>query len=123
MKVSQIPGLNVLEGLALCGGDQGIYKEVLEIYIQDAAERLPHFKSFQEALAGTPAEDAVRNFAIEAHALKSASANIGAGALSAQAKSLELAGKASELDVIRMELPAFISALESFSGMLAEALQ
>ena len=58
-------------------------------------------------------------YVVKVHALKSTSLTIGAEALSAQAKELELAGKRGDTDFIREHHSALISAYDELCGKLA----
>ena len=59
------------------------------------------------------------DYAIKVHALKSTSLTIGAEALSAQAKELELAGKRGDEDFIRANHPALMDAYDAICAQLA----
>jgi len=76
------------------------YRMVLNIFREDAEERLP-------LLQTVPQADSLPVFATQVHALKSASASIGAAELSAQAAGLEAAGKAGDMAFIQANLPVF----------------
>ncbi len=58
------------------------------------------------------------DYAIKVHALKSTSLTIGAEALSAQAKELELAGKRGDVDFIRAHHHALLSAHEELCAQI-----
>ena len=59
------------------------------------------------------------DYAVKVHALKSTSLTIGAEALSAQAKELELAGKRGDADFIRERHSALLRAHEELCGHIA----
>ncbi|MDR0649183.1 MAG: transporter substrate-binding domain-containing protein, partial [Synergistaceae bacterium] len=67
----EIEGLDVSKGLAMTGGTLEGYVKVLETYCRDAAKRL-------EILSGGLGEENLELFTTQVHALKSASASIGA---------------------------------------------
>jgi len=90
----------MVKGLAMLGGSQDAYRQVLITFGEDAQERLPLLQTAPEA-------DALPAFITRVHALKSASASIGAAELSAQALGLEAAGKAGDMAFIRENLPVF----------------
>jgi CheY-like chemotaxis protein len=81
----EINGLDVGLGLERIGGLMEDYLEALEIYCDDVESALPVLKDVS-------AEN-IENFTIRVHALKSASANVGAVAFSNEAAFLEEAGK------------------------------
>jgi HPt (histidine-containing phosphotransfer) domain-containing protein len=95
-----IEGLDTARGLVLAGGEEANYIEVLEIFCQDAEERL-------EKLSEAPDESGLASFVMQVHALKSASASIGASEISRQAAELESAGKKGQFDFISENLAVF----------------
>jgi CheY-like chemotaxis protein len=99
-----IAGVDVWHGIAMTGGTLEGYRLVLSIFSEDAEYRLP-------LLQTVPETDALPEFTTHVHALKSASAAIGAEEISAQAAVLETAGKAGDLELIREKLPAFVERL------------
>jgi signal transduction histidine kinase/CheY-like chemotaxis protein/HPt (histidine-containing phosphotransfer) domain-containing protein len=103
-----IEGLNTDRGIMMTGGTESLYREVLEIFCRDAEKRL-------EMLQTAPDENNLTQFITQVHALKSASANIGATEIPATAQLLESAGNASDLQIINEKLPEF---LENLSRLL-----
>jgi CheY-like chemotaxis protein len=107
-----ISGLDTEHGIKMTGGTLSAYREVLSFFRKDAEERLPLFQT-------APNADALPAFVTQVHALKSASASIGAGELSAQAAALESAGKAGGIAFIQENLAVFTKCLsELASGIL-----
>jgi CheY-like chemotaxis protein len=104
-----IPGVDMEKGIAMTGGTLGAYREVLTMFRKDAQERLP-------LLQTAPNADALPTFVTQVHALKSASASIGAAELSAQATKLETAGKAGDIAFIQENLAVFIKCLSELSA-------
>ena len=99
-----IPGVDVQKGIAMTGGKLELYLEVLAIFIKDVQERLP--------LLQTPLDSGVLpSFVTQVHALKSASASIGAAEVSAMAADLEAAGKSEDLPLIGESLGVFTGKL------------
>jgi CheY-like chemotaxis protein len=111
----EIKGLDVNQGLYMTGGSMEGYLKVLDLYRQDAAQRL-------EALASLPQESDLPLFITQVHALKSASASIGAKALAEKAASLEAAGNRSDLSAISRELDEFRTALARLAHNIGLAL-
>jgi len=95
-----IPGIDTTKGIAMTGGTLDAYRMVLNVFHEDAGERMT-------LLQTVPQADALPLFITQVHALKSASASIGAAELSAQAAGLEAAGKAGDMAFIRKNLPVF----------------
>jgi signal transduction histidine kinase/CheY-like chemotaxis protein len=108
-----INGLDTARGIAMTGGTEAGYRGVLAAYYRDARERLP--------LLENPPEEALSLFVIQVHALKSASASIGAAELSREAAELEGAGKSGDLPAIREKLPAFREGLARLVGELEKS--
>jgi len=86
------------------------YLELLDLFETDGPRRLELLDSLA---AGRDPE----RYTIEVHGLKSASANVGAGKLSALARRHEEAGKAADLAFILENLPVL---KENYQGVLAE---
>ncbi len=82
-----------------------VYLEILRTYCRDLPTRLERTVSAKE-------RDDIKNFVIEVHAVKSASAGVGATELSELAKKLELAGKEGDLGFISANMPQFTEACE-----------
>jgi PAS domain S-box-containing protein len=97
---SLINGIDVERGIAMTGGTLALYRQVLGIFRSDAEERLPILKNVPDA-------STLPKFITQVHALKSASASIGAAEISDKAAKLEAAGKAADFDFIRENLPGF----------------
>ncbi|WP_461257036.1 Hpt domain-containing protein, partial [Treponema sp. R80B11-R83G3] len=108
-KLLDIPGVNTAKGLAMTGGKEAGYIDVLSIFCKDVEKRLSMLKT-------VPQEGDLPAFIINVHALKSACASIGATEVSAMAKELEAAGKAADLSVIEKQLPAFTGQLAELAG-------
>ena len=84
-----IHGIDVQKGIVMTGGTIEGFFAVLSTYYKDAQERL---SLLQKALD----EDQIPVFIMHIHALKSASAAIGAAELSEEAAKLEAAGKSED---------------------------
>ncbi|GHV67151.1 hypothetical protein AGMMS49928_03520 [Spirochaetia bacterium] len=95
-----LPCVDVEKGIAMTGGTEAGYRKVLAQFHKDARERLP-------LLQHAPEPDGLPLFVTQVHALKSASASIGAADVSVEAAALEAAGKAGDTAAIRDGLPAF----------------
>jgi CheY-like chemotaxis protein len=99
-----IQGLDMAKGIVMTGGTMNAYRQILSLFREDAEERLP-------LLQTVPAPEAMTAFITQVHALKSASASIGAAELSAQAATLEAAGKAADFAFIDKNLTVFAGRL------------
>jgi CheY-like chemotaxis protein len=109
-----IQGLDVDRGISMTGGSEEIYREVLDLYRQDVEQRLDVFRQ-------TPDAEGLALFTIQAHALKSASASIGAAALSEEAALLEGAGKRGDMAYIEEHLVHFREALSAVAEGIRRA--
>jgi signal transduction histidine kinase/CheY-like chemotaxis protein len=114
--LSAIPGIDVQKGISMTGGTVTAYKQVLALFRKDAQDRLP-------LLQKAPETDILPAFVTQVHALKSASASLGAGDISAQAAALETAGKASDMAFIREHLPVFAQQLAELVRAIEKALE
>ncbi|MDR1732759.1 MAG: hypothetical protein LBR61_11760 [Synergistaceae bacterium] len=98
---SNAVGLYIEEGISMCGGEAELYREVLASFCDDLQKRL----SF---LVSAPMdENGMKDFIIQAHAIKNLCAVVGAGPLSLDALNLELDGKAGDFGAVKKNLPAF----------------
>lgn len=83
--------INTELGLEYCGEDEDFYAEMLQDYVDgDKTDELNKFKS----------EENWTEYRVQIHAVKSTSLMIGAEALSAKAKELEIAAAQSDVAAI-----------------------
>jgi CheY-like chemotaxis protein len=114
----QIPGVDVKKGMAMTGGNPKSYLSVLEMFRKDAETRLPLLNNFKpEGSAGFAV------LTMQVHALKSASAALGATELSEAAAALEAAGRKGDSDFILRELPSFTISLAKLAESISEIKQ
>jgi CheY-like chemotaxis protein len=102
---SLIPGVDIQHGISMTGGTMELYREVIGLFRKDAEERLPLLHNVLQH--DVPDTGELPAFITRVHALKSASASVGAATISAKAAELEAAGKAAGIVFIRENLPAF----------------
>jgi len=100
-----IKGVNVSRGIATTGGTIEKYLKTLAIFCADSIEKIREIKSCLETAN-------LRLFTIHVHALKSASANIGAESVSEEARVLEEAGKEGDAALVRSRSPHFLADLD-----------
>ena len=105
-------GINVEVGLNYCGGDEGFFREMLQMFQAQSGTKKAEIVSLYD-------EANWADYAVKVHALKSTSLTIGAEALSSQAKELELAGKRGDADFIREHHSALMHAYDELCGQLA----
>jgi signal transduction histidine kinase/CheY-like chemotaxis protein/HPt (histidine-containing phosphotransfer) domain-containing protein len=111
-----IPGVDVKKGIAMTGGTEKGYRDVLAMLSKNVEERLPLFQT-------PPDSDALPMFIVQAHSLKSSTASIGAAEVSAGAARLEAAGRAGDLAFIREYLGDFFECLTALVKNIGIALQ
>ena len=112
----RIDGLDVKKGIALSRGNIEHYMRTLAIFHRDGLMRIEQVQQTQKA-------DELSLFTTYVHALKSATANVGAGELSVMAQALEAAGNQNDFAFIQTNTPKFISALESLLNNINAVLK
>ena len=100
-----IEGIDTTSGMNFSGRKIDQYINILEIYYKDSIEKISILKDSLES-------GDINSYTIHVHALKSASANIGAASLSKQAEALENAGDKNDLLFIENNNSIFISNLQ-----------
>jgi signal transduction histidine kinase/CheY-like chemotaxis protein/HPt (histidine-containing phosphotransfer) domain-containing protein len=111
----EIEGLNTAKGLAMSAGSLENYLGTLKIFMKDGKEKLKEINAALET-KNLPL------FAIYAHALKSAAANIGALELSDLAKTLEMAGKQEDMNYVQEHAPNLLESLEKVVGSISRVI-
>jgi CheY-like chemotaxis protein len=99
-----INGVDIQKGIRMTGGTEAGYRSVLSTYRSDAQERL-------RFLLKSPDEKNLPEFIVNVHAIKSASASIGAVEISLDAERLEAAGRKRDMAFIRENLDKFVERL------------
>ncbi|MDR0400135.1 MAG: Hpt domain-containing protein [Treponema sp.] len=115
-----VEGLDTQRGLSMTGGTPEGYWAVLEVYRRDGGDRLKILDSYGDG--ASVLEDPL-GFTIQVHALKSASASIGAMDLAGLAADLEAAGKKGDWEFIRENLGEFRRVLGLTLDRIDEALR
>jgi|TergutMp193P3_1026864.scaffolds.fasta_scaffold02340_4 signal transduction histidine kinase/CheY-like chemotaxis protein len=110
-----IKGIDFQKGINMTGGTEAGYRLVLSTFRKDALERLQLLKETLE-------EDDISLFTTHVHALKSASASIGAAEVSSAAARLEEAGKKGDRAFIDKNLGKFMEDLSTTVEGIAAAL-
>jgi CheY-like chemotaxis protein len=121
-----IEGVDTSRGLAMTGGTVEGYVNVLRLYSRDVRERLVFMREFEssaiDALSSLPDDSSLSAFITQVHALKSASASIGASEISRDAATLETAGKNRDIEVLKSSLSAFCDDLASLADRIDAAI-
>ena len=111
-----IPGVDVQKGVALVVGLEEVYREALEVLLEDIEERLP-------PLQNTENHSNAKLISLHAHALKSASASIGAEQMHLDAQELEAEADSNDFALIGEKLPAFLLSVEDLYANIKAALR
>ena len=104
MAEAKIPGVDMVSGLDLYGGEMDIYTTVLESFAANTPAAI-------DKLRNVTSEN-LPNYAITIHGIKSVSATIAANNISEKAKKLEMLAKAGDLAGVLAENDKLISDLE-----------
>ena len=105
-------GVDVEMGLNYCCGDEDFFKDMLRMFRDQSGDKKAEIISLYEAANWA-------DYAVKVHALKRTSLTIGAEALSAQAKELEMAGKRGDEAYILARHPDLLRAYKALCGQLA----
>jgi signal transduction histidine kinase/ligand-binding sensor domain-containing protein/CheY-like chemotaxis protein/HPt (histidine-containing phosphotransfer) domain-containing protein len=120
----EIEGLDTARGVAMTGGTEEGYITVLRLYRKDAADRLVLLREFGKNTRDSLSDDSsLALFITQVHALKSASASIGAAEISRDAAELESAGKNRGIEAIESSLSAFCDRLSSLVDRIGRAVR
>ncbi len=103
--------LNVSEAVRLCGSEE-LYHKIIKSYYAAWEKKYAMIEEYQKT-------DQISRYAIEVHALKSSSKQIGADDLSDLAAKLEQCGKNGDRETIRQETPRLLSMYRSLCSRLA----
>ncbi|GHT00761.1 hypothetical protein AGMMS50276_27360 [Synergistales bacterium] len=114
IKFIKIDGLDSEYGIMMTGGSAVRYLDILYTYQRDAKTRIAPLKEIKD-ISEAPDGDRARSFVTHVHALKSASASIGALSLSKMAEALESAGRAGDWASVNAKIDSF---LDDLSAML-----
>jgi len=111
----EIDGVDVKKGIFMSGGTLKGYIEILSTFHKDGVNKIDEIKECLET-------DNYLLYTTYIHALKSASASIGALDLSEIAKDLEIAGNNKDLAYIEQYNPEFLKAFEVLLNNINKAL-
>ncbi|MCL1956450.1 MAG: ATP-binding protein [Fibromonadales bacterium] len=111
----KIDGVDVKKGIIMTGGTFESYVQTLAVFHKDGLKKIEEIKQCLET-------DNYSLYTTYVHALKSASASLGALDLSEQAKALEIAGRQEDSSFIRLNNPDFLTSLETILNDIGTAL-
>jgi CheY-like chemotaxis protein len=112
----EIAGVDIKQGMSMCGGTVENYKRMLGIFQRDGIKKTEEIKKCL-------ATDNLPLYVTYVHALKSAAANIGAGELSDMAGALETAGNQKDLTFIQTHNAKLLSTLETLLESINKTIQ
>ena len=110
-----IDGIDSKKGLLMTRGNVEDYNNILSVYCRDGFTKL-------EMIQACLSKDSLDLFTIYVHALKSASAGIGAAAISDAAKELESAGLRKDFEFIQNNVDYFLTELKKLLDNIKEYL-
>jgi len=110
-----IDGLDTRQGIQLLGGEIKLYLEMLAVFHDDGQLRVGKIRECLE-------KRDLELFTTYIHALKSASANIGAGGLAATALELEMAGQRRDFEYVYANTENCIAGFEALLASIGDAL-
>ncbi|MCL2697006.1 MAG: transporter substrate-binding domain-containing protein [Oscillospiraceae bacterium] len=111
----EIKGINVKKGISLSADSLVNYLETLAAFAQDGSERIEKLKACAET-------GDMKLYEIHVHALKSASANIGAEEISKLAHELELAAKQGDSSAVAGRNDEFLTDLNELLVRIKEVV-
>jgi len=111
----KIDGVDVKKGITMTGGTFESYAQALSAFYKDGLKKIEEIKKCLET-------DNYPLYTTYVHALKSASASLGAADLSEQAKVLEIAGRQEDSSFVRLHNPNFLTSLETILNNIGTAL-
>jgi len=111
-----IPGIDIASGVAKTGGTLAGYRQALAAFCRDAEDRLP-------LLQAAPNTETLPALVVQVHALKSASASLGAWEISEGAARLEAAGRTGDAAFVEENLGAFAEMLAELVENIGTAME
>jgi signal transduction histidine kinase/FixJ family two-component response regulator/HPt (histidine-containing phosphotransfer) domain-containing protein len=111
----QIEGIDTKKGIFMTGGTLENYVQALAAFRRDGLAKIGE-------IGASLGAGSYHLYTMCVHALKSASASIGADALSGQAAALEAAGRQADSSFIGLRNPEFLASLEMLLGHIGTAL-
>jgi len=110
-----IDGIDAYKGITYAANNVENYINVLRVFQKDGAKKIEELSNFLE-------ESDLPSYTVAVHAIKSASASIGADEISARARELETAGKTGDMDYIGKYNETFLVELQKLLDDIETAL-
>ena len=115
-RLEAIEGMDYESALMNSAGDEDFLKEIIADIIDESETRTERMRS-------TLAADDIKNYAVEAHALKSVMATIGVTGLSGHAKEHELAAKEGNIDLVKHDCEALLTEYRTVCDTLRQIIE
>ena len=115
-RLEAIEGMDYESALMNSAGDEDFLKEIIADIIDESETRTERMRS-------TLAADDIKNYAVEAHALKSVMATIGVTGLSGHAKEHELAAKEGNIDLVKQDCEALLTEYRTVCDTLRQIIE
>lgn len=109
-------GIDLEAGLSYFGGNIKAYRDTMKDILMDCTKKVFLIEKYL-------AEEDLKNFAIEAHSVKSVAATIGADAFSGIAKECELKAKAGDKEYVKEHGSYFVRRYVEFLSSIESLLQ
>lgn len=100
-------------GINFCGGMEELYEEIVQDFASDVENRIANLEKFYK-------EADWKNYAIEAHAVKTTAKTIGADSFSEHSRLHEFAGKEENVSYINEDFENYIATLKELVRRLTE---
>jgi HPt (histidine-containing phosphotransfer) domain-containing protein len=111
----EIHGIDMEAALSLYNGDEDLFKEILQLFVEDVPAEL-------DKLRGVSTEN-LKNYAIDVHTVKGVAAGIGATELNEFAARMEKMAKDGDFDGVSAENERLINEAESLVTRIVEWLK
>ena len=111
-----IYGIDIKKGISMTGGDFEDYLQTLQTFYDDGVEKA-------KELTANIEHNNLPLYTVHVHALKSASAIVGADNLSNMSKELESAGNRGDFDLVKSRNPALLAELDAVLGGIGTVLE
>jgi len=115
----EIPGLDVAKGLKRFAGNEKVYLDVLRSYSAGVSSILDIIDAEFSSAFG---DETLADYIIKVHGIKGTSFDIFAEQVAREAKDLEAAGKANDLDFINANHSAFLHDARNLVSVIENAL-
>jgi len=111
---AEIPGLDIVRGLKRFDGNEKVFLDVLRSYAAGVSSMLDKIEVFDE--------NSLSDYIIKVHGIKGISTDISADKIAKEAKDLEEAGKAKDMNFINSNHGDFMKNARSFISGMESAL-